>query len=60
MNNGEVKAIDLGFVNSYLIKENDEFFLLIRVLVNNESIIIEIATAGCSPEKLKLVIVNSW
>lgn len=59
MNNGEVKAIDLGFVNAFLIKENDEFFLIDTGIAQQwNRLLSKLQLAGCSPEKLKLVIVT--
>lgn len=59
MNNGEIKAIDLGFVNAYLIRENDSFFLIDTGIAQQwNRLLSKMQLAGCSPEKLKLVIIT--
>ncbi len=55
----EIKTIDLGFVNAFLIKANDSFFLIDTGIAQQwNRLLSKMQLAGCSPDKLKLVIIT--
>lgn len=59
MDGEEIKTIDLGFVNAYLIKENDNFFLIDTGIAPQwNRLLSKLQLAGCSQDKLKLVIIT--
>lgn len=54
-----IKIIKLGFVNAYLIKESDKFFLIDTGLpMKWGELEKQLFHAGCLPDKLKLVIIT--
>jgi|WetSurMetagenome_2_1015567.scaffolds.fasta_scaffold403086_1 hydroxyacylglutathione hydrolase len=57
--NSEIKTIDLGFVNVFLIKTGDGFVLVDTGVAQKLPLLEdELIQAGCLPDKLKLVIIT--
>ena len=56
---GELKVINLGFVNAFLVKVKDGFILVDTGVPQQwEALDGQLAAAGCAPGKLKLVIIT--
>jgi hydroxyacylglutathione hydrolase len=59
MKNGEIKTIELTFVNAFLVKINEGFILIDTGLsMHWEKLESELISADCLPDKLKLVIIT--
>jgi glyoxylase-like metal-dependent hydrolase (beta-lactamase superfamily II) len=57
--NGKIKTIELDFVNAYLLAAGDGFILIDTGMPCHwERLQAELKSAGCRPEKLKLVIIT--
>jgi glyoxylase-like metal-dependent hydrolase (beta-lactamase superfamily II) len=59
MKEGEIKTIELTFVNAFLVKVNEGFILIDTGLsMHWEKLDRELVSAGCFPDKLKLIILT--
>ena len=59
MKNGDIKTIEMTFVNAFLVKVNEGFVLIDTGLsMHWEKLESELISAGCLPDKLKLVIIT--
>ena len=59
MNIGNIKRIELTFVNAYLVKLNEGFVLIDTGLAMHwEKLERELLTAGCLPDNLNLIIIT--
>jgi glyoxylase-like metal-dependent hydrolase (beta-lactamase superfamily II) len=57
--NEKIKIIELGFVNAFLVRTKDGFVLIDTGLAQQwEKLEIELKSAGCLPDKLKLVVIT--
>jgi len=57
--NDKIKIIELGFVNAFLVRTKDGFVLIDTGLAQQwEKLEIELTSAGCLPDKLKLVVIT--
>ena len=59
MGKEDIKTIELTFVNAFLVKVNEGFILIDTGLAMHwEKLESELISAGCLPDKLKLVIIT--
>jgi glyoxylase-like metal-dependent hydrolase (beta-lactamase superfamily II) len=59
MKNDDIKIIELTFVNAFLVKVNEGFILIDTGLsIHWEKLDNELISAGCLPDKLKLIILT--
>jgi hydroxyacylglutathione hydrolase len=59
MKNDDIKIIELTFVNAFLVKVNEGFILIDTGLsMHWEKLDSELVSAGCFPDKLKLIILT--
>jgi glyoxylase-like metal-dependent hydrolase (beta-lactamase superfamily II) len=57
--NEKIKIIELGFVNAFLVRTKNVFVLIDTGLTQQwEKLQIELTSAGCLPDKLKLVVIT--
>jgi glyoxylase-like metal-dependent hydrolase (beta-lactamase superfamily II) len=59
MKNGDIKTIELTFVNAFLVKVDEAFVLIDTGLAMHwEKLKNELMSAGCLPDKLRLIIIT--
>jgi glyoxylase-like metal-dependent hydrolase (beta-lactamase superfamily II) len=59
MKNGDIKTIELTFVNAFLLKVDEAFVLIDTGLAMHwEKLKSELISAGCLPDKLRLIILT--
>ena len=59
MKNEDITTIELTFVNAFLVKVKEEFVLIDTDLAMHwEKLESELMSAGCLPDKLKLVLIT--